>query len=287
MYDNENSPVWTRPKTVESDYESTACRLAEAESADDNAACRGSQVLPQNDEEDGDENLKLSIDDAIEQLGVGRFQLLILLASGLCYGSDSMEMILLSFLSVVLKAQWELSDSDTALITSCVFLGATTGTIVSGYLGDHWGRKPVFCLTAFIICFFGFATGLATDLPSLLFCRFMVGFGVGGGTVPFDTLAEFVPKTHRGRDLLMMGYFWTGGTLCKPDTSLHIVFHVVRLTDCLLLLRTPVVPVVAILTLAQSDNQENHHNEWRWFVIILAIPCLIASIGKKSVSTSQ
>ena len=287
VYDNENSSVWTRPKTIESDYDSTACRLEEADSANGNAACRGSQAVPQNDEEDGDEYLKLSIDDAMEQLGMGRFQFLILLAAGLCFAADSMEVLLLSFLAVVLQAQWELSDRDTAWITSSVFLGATTGTIVSGYLGDRWGRKPVLCLTAFLIFFFGFATGLATDLPSLLFYRFMVGLGVGGSTVPFDILAEFVPNTHRGRDLLVIEYFWTGGSLCKPDTSLPIVFYAVRLTNCLFLPRTPVVSVVAILTLGQSDNQEDHHNEWRSFVIILAIPCLISFLGKKRVSTSD
>ena len=142
MHDNENSSVWTRPEAIESDFDSTAGRLEEVDGAnDDNAACRGSQVVPQNDEEDGDENLKLSIDDAIEQLGMGRFQFLILVAAGLCFAADSMEVLLLSFLSVVLQAQWELSDHDTASITSCVFLGGGIGTIVSGYLGDHWGRK--------------------------------------------------------------------------------------------------------------------------------------------------
>ena len=44
-----------------------------------------------------------------------------------------------------------------------------------------------------------------------------------------------------------------------------------------------VVPVVALFTLGRSDNDVEHDNEWRWFVIILGIPCLVSSIGKISI----
>ena len=177
------------------------------------------QILPQSD--DNGDDLRISIDDAIEKLGMGIFQWLILVAAGLCFAADAMEVLLLSFLAVVLQAQWSLTDEETASITSAVFLGASTGTLISGYLGDHFGRKPVFSMTAAIICVFGFATAFTNNLWSLIFCRFMVGFGVGGVTVPFDTLAEFVPTSHRGRDLLMIEYFWTGGTLRKPTSLVH------------------------------------------------------------------
>jgi hypothetical protein len=157
----------------------------------------------------------IDIDDAVESLGMGRFQYRILLAAGLCFAADSMEVLLLSFLSVVLKAVWKLSDQQTATITSSVFVGALLGTLVLGYLGDRCGRKPIFTLTAAIICIAGFATATANDFMSLVFFRFTVGFGVGGLTVPFDTLAEFVPNSHRGSNLLLIEYFWTAGTLCK------------------------------------------------------------------------
>jgi hypothetical protein len=157
----------------------------------------------------------IDIDDAVESLGMGRFQYRILLAAGLCFAADSMEVLLLSFLSVVLKAVWNLSDHQTATITSSVFVGALLGTLVLGYLGDRCGRKPIFTVTAAIICIAGFATATANNFHSLLFFRFTVGFGVGGLTVPFDTLAEFVPNSHRGSNLLLIEYFWTAGTLCK------------------------------------------------------------------------
>jgi len=151
----------------------------------------------------GDDTKPLDIDDAVEMLGMGVFQYKILFAAGLCFAADSMEVLLLSFLSVVLKAAWDLSDDQTATITSSVFIGALMGTLVLGRLGDLIGRKPVFTLTAGIICLSGFLTAVANNFWTLLFFRFMVGFGVGGLTVPFDTLAEFVPNNQRGSNLLL------------------------------------------------------------------------------------
>lgn len=124
--------------------------------------------------------IPLEIDDAIDRLGYGPFQRRILVAAGLCFAADSMEVLLLSFLSVVLQAKWQLTEEQTASITSSVFGGALLGTLILGPLGDRMGRKPVFSITAAIITIFGFATAFTNSFWPLLFCRFIVGFGVGG-----------------------------------------------------------------------------------------------------------
>lgn len=165
-----------------------------------------------------------------------------------------MEVLLLSFLTVVLRAEWNLSQTQTDSITSSVFIGALAGTLTLGPLGDRMGRKPVFTITAAIICFFGLLTAAANQFSTLLACRFMVGFGVGGLTVPFDTLAEFVPTAHRGTDLLIIEYFWTAGTL--------------------------LVPAAAYISLGQSGDMQSSENDnsWRYFVILCAIPCLLSTV---------
>jgi hypothetical protein len=122
----------------------------------------------------------INMDQAIELVGNGPFQTRILIAAGLCFASDSMEVLLLSFLAVVLQAEWGLTDGQTDAITSSVFVGAMLGTLTLGPLGDKLGRKPVFTATAAIISLFGFLTAAATNYPALLMIRFLVGFGVGG-----------------------------------------------------------------------------------------------------------
>ena len=55
--------------------------------------------------------------------------------------------------------------------------------------------------------------GLAPNYASLIIIRTIVGFGVGGASIPFDLLAEFTPDSLRGRFLVYIEGFWTLGSL--------------------------------------------------------------------------
>jgi MFS family permease len=205
------------------------------------------RLHPQETEEgeDSDSNF-ITIDNAIERIGMGKFQYVVLIASGLCFAADAMQVILLSFLTIVLKDEWDLSDSMTASITSCLFAGSMMGTLILGPLADSMGRRPIFLVAALIISIFGFGTALATNYFMLVAMLFMVGIGVGGLTVPFDILAEFLPSHRRGTNLLLIEYFWTVG--------------------CLL------VVVLAYFTLHGEKSQ------WRLLVAISSLPCFISLI---------
>lgn len=194
----------------------------------------------------------ITIDEAIERIGTGPFQRRMLLAAGLCFAADSMEVLLLSFLAVVVQAEWGLTSQQTASITSAVFLGAMTGTLCLGPLGDKFGRKPIFVASAAIISVFGLLTAVANNLASLLVIRFLVGVGVGGLVVPFDTVAEFVPTAQRGYHLLYLGYFWTLGTLS--------------------------VPILAYFTLGANENGDEEGGKWRLFVLLCAVPCIASTL---------
>ena len=185
----------------------------------------------------------IKIEDAIQSIGMGKFQRRVLFAAGLCFTADATEVMLLSFLSLTLQAEWGLTANQTANMTACVFAGSLVGTLALGYLGDHYGRRPAFLIASAIISGFGVLTAFATGYASLLAIRFMVGFGVGGVTVPFDIYAEFLPTSHRGTGLLVIEYFWTAGSIMAP--------------------------LIAYLTLGTS---------WRLFVILCAIPCIFSGL---------
>jgi MFS family permease len=189
---------------------------------------------------------RLTVDDAIERLGMGRFQLIVLIAAGMCFAADAMQVILLTFLSEVLRIEWSLSHHETAFITSTLFIGAIFGTLFLGPLADRRGRKPVFILTGSIISIFGLAVSLCTNYWALLCMLFMVGFGAGGLTVPFDILAECIPSNTRGKNLLIIEYFWTVGVLF--------------------------VVVMAYIFLGKEEGN------WRLFVCVCTLPCLASVI---------
>jgi len=201
--------------------------------------------------------LIISIDDAIDRIGTGRFQTQIMIAAGLCFASDAMEILLLSFLSLVLMSEWDLTNQQASSITASVFAGAFVGTLILGRLGDKWGRRPVFLLTASMIACFGMGTALVQTFHQLIFFRAMVGFGVGGIVVPFDALAEFMPTQSLGKRLIITSYFWTTATL--------------------------LVPIFAYATLGQvpakvPGGEDDMDNSWRIFVGCCAAPCAVAAI---------
>ena len=125
----------------------------------------------------GEKEEEIHIDDAIEMIGNGRFQRRILWAAGLSFAADSMEILLMSLLSVVLASHWDLREHHTSTLVSSVFLGSLVGTLVLGPLADERGRKPIFRVTSALIAFFGFWTAMCNSFIMLLLCRFMVGFG--------------------------------------------------------------------------------------------------------------
>ncbi len=190
--------------------------------------------------------MTISIDEAVDRIGNGKFQNQILFAAGTSFMADSMEIMLLSFLTVVLQSEWGWEGEhpiEVPIITSSMFAGALVGSAILGPMGDRIGRYPILICAASIISFFGLVTALCHNFVILVFVRFMVGFGIGGLTVPFDILAEFLPTENRGRYLLLIEYFWTLGSM--------------------------LVPVFAYVSLELVYS-------WRLFVALCAIPCLLS-----------
>jgi len=206
-------------------------------------SCEGNLEQTKLTKNSNHQSLSISIDGAIERLGTGRFQLVVLTAVGLCFAADAMQVLLLSFLSEVLRIEWNLDDAETAFITSILFTGAIFGTLTLGPLADRKGRRRVFLLAASIISFFGVVVSTVNSYWALLVNLFMVGVGVGGLCVPFDMLAEILPASSRGRNLLVIEYFWTVG-------GLYVVF-------------------IAYYTLGDG----NKDGSWRLFVVICTVPC--------------
>ena len=116
----------------------------------------------------------ISIEKALDLVGCGNFQYRVLLAAGLCFAADSLEVLLLTFLSPILKNEWDLTTQQSAGIVSAVFAGAMMGTLFLGSMGDLYGRRPVYLVAASFVAFFGFATCLATNYETLVAMRFFV-----------------------------------------------------------------------------------------------------------------
>ena len=80
------------------------------------------------------------------------------------------------------------------------FIGMAVGSVVTGFLGDKFGRRFNYQFNLMIFGLASLLAALAPDMTALNSIRFVLGIGLGAETVVgFSTLTEFVPPRVRGR----------------------------------------------------------------------------------------
>lgn len=184
-----------------------------------------------------------TVEEAVEAIGFGKFQLLVYFVGGIITAADALEMMLLSVLSPVLRCEWFLSEWQVALITTVVFLGMGISSPFIGLLGDKYGRKGALLIVTLCIGYFGF---LATFSPSygwMLLLRGLVGCGMGGSTQGSSLLAEYLPSKYRAKLMLTGQVFWATGVTVE------------------ILLASVVIPTLG----------------WRWLMVFSSLPVLVAA----------
>ena len=83
-----------------------------------------------------------------------------------------------------------------------------------GNFADAYGRRPAFVFSSAIVAAFGLLSALSPTLQLLVFCRAVVGVGVGGIEVAMGLLVEFSPRTRgRGAALMRVHYFASVGSI--------------------------------------------------------------------------
>jgi MFS family permease len=153
----------------------------------------------------------------LDALPFGRFHLLVIVALGITWILDGLEVTLAGALSGELKqsSALALSNAQVGLAGSCYLAGAVLGAVFFGWLTDRLGRKKLFTITLAIYLLATAATGLSWGPWSFIVFRFVTGAGIGGEyTAINSTIQELIPARFRGwTDLLINGSFWLGAAM--------------------------------------------------------------------------
>ncbi|MDD5369056.1 MAG: MFS transporter [Anaerolineaceae bacterium] len=166
----------------------------------------------------------LSFEEAIDQIGFGRFQQKLLFICGLGWAADAMEVLLISFALPAIRQEWNLTSAQTGLLGTAIFLGMLVGAWFWGRLSDGIGRKVSFIATVLIASLFGLFSALAPSFVWLLVLRGLTGFGVGGMLpVDYSIFAEYLPAHRRGRYLVLLESFWALGSLLAAGLAWAVV----------------------------------------------------------------
>jgi putative MFS transporter len=104
------------------------------------------------------------------------------------------------------------------LFLSLTFVGMTIGALVTGFVGDKYGRRFTYQINLLIFGLASLAAAFSQDMTQLIVCRFVQGLGLGAEiVVGYSTLTEFVPPKSRGRWLSFMAFLVVAGF---PATAL-------------------------------------------------------------------
>ncbi len=153
----------------------------------------------------------------LDSLPFGDFHLLVIVALGVTWVLDGLEVTLAGSLSGALmqSSGLGLSTWQIGLAGSAYLGGAVVGAFGFGWLTDRLGRKKLFSLTLAVYLVATAATGLSWDVWSFVAFRFLTGAGIGGEyTAINSTIQELIPARLRGwTDLLINGSFWVGAAM--------------------------------------------------------------------------
>ena len=164
-----------------------------------------------------DDVIETDLPSRLDRLPWGRFHTLIVLALGITWLLDGLEVTLAGAVAGALKASpiLHLSDADIGLAGSAYIAGAVLGALGFGWLTDRLGRRKLFFMTLGLYLVATAATALSWNFASFAALRFLTGAGIGGEYAAINsTIQEFTPARVRGwTDLGINGTFWIGAAL--------------------------------------------------------------------------
>src|ERR1700682_3607951 len=167
--------------------------------------------------QDTDRVIETSIPARLDNLRWSGFHTRVVLALGITWILDGLEVTLARALSGALKESPTLrfSNFDVGFSNSAYLAGAVLGALGFGWLTDRIGRKKLFFITLAVYLTATAATALSWNMASYALFRFLTGAGIGGEyTAINSTIQELVPARYRGwTDLLINGSFWIGAAM--------------------------------------------------------------------------
>ena len=153
----------------------------------------------------------------LDRLPWSRFHTLVVVALGITWILDGLEVTLAGSLAGALKASpvLQFSNADVGLAASAYLAGAVLGALFFGWLTDRLGRKKLFFITLSVYLVATAATALSWNFWSFALFRFLTGAGIGGEYAAINsTIQELIPARVRGwTDLVINGSFWIGAAL--------------------------------------------------------------------------
>ena len=153
----------------------------------------------------------------IDRLPWSNFHLLVVIALGVTWILDGLEVTILGSIGPILKDKQTLAltDQDIGSIAAFYVGGAVIGALLFGWLTDRFGRRLIFNITLGIYMLGVACTAFAWNFWSFAAFNIITGLGIGGEYAAINSaIDELIPAKLRGRiDLIVNGSYWAGAAV--------------------------------------------------------------------------
>mmetsp|Transcript_96243 Transcript_96243/g.281086 ORF Transcript_96243/g.281086 Transcript_96243/m.281086 type:complete len:607 (-) Transcript_96243:38-1858(-) len=198
---------------------------------------------------------------AIDEIGAGPYQLVVLLLGGGVYMAEGSFLLMLSIVAKSLIAKWDLSPLAAGAMASVLFAGLLAGTITGGFACDRYGRRLPILVTYLGIAVFTILGIAVPGLLPLLAAKLLLGFCLGFGVPASNAIvAESCPPAQRSNIYCMTMVLFSLGQLYSA-TVVWIISPTLQHQEMdwrAMLAASTVLPLV-LLVLAYIFLEESPH----------------------------
>ena len=176
-----------------------------------------------------DQGIETDIPARLDRLRWTRFHTLVIVALGITWILDGVQVTLAGALAGALKASPSLhmSDQQFGLSATVYVIGAVIGALFFGWLTDKLGRKRLFTVTLATYLVGTALSAFSFHVWTYYLFRFITGIGIGGEYTAINSaIQELVPARFRGRtDIGVNGSYWFGAALAALSTLVLLNPH--------------------------------------------------------------
>jgi MFS family permease len=171
-------------------------------------------------------SVRTNIPARLDRLPWSRWHWIVIVALGITWILDGLEVTLVGSISGVLtdKGTLHFSTAQATAAGSFYLAGAVVGALFFGYLTDRFGRKRLFMVTLGVYLVFTVLTALSWGFWSFMIFRFFAGSGIGGEYSAINSaIDELVPARVRGRVALAINSSWWIGTAVAAGLTVFLL----------------------------------------------------------------
>lgn len=151
------------------------------------------------------DNYMLAFDDLLNDLGLGRYQLIVYLMMGSLALAEGAQVIVFTMMIPILEIEWGIKEWVNGLQVSMIFISILIGSMLSGQISDRFGRKKPIIFSSGMMFILSLGSAISPNITVLILFRSFLGLFVGffaplGATM----LAELTPLLSRGRFMALI-----------------------------------------------------------------------------------